>query len=119
MKAFGVLFVPIMAVMVGVHVWARAESIPKTVEHKTPAFTVSGTILENWRGDEYNMTITAKKPIWVLASGYREKDRVVRLQPKQTLKLSNQNVPGAISISELNCTVRILADDERFEYRAC
>ena len=119
MKAFGILFGPIIAAMVGVHVWARAESIPKTIEHKTPGFVISGSILENWRGNKYNMTITAKKPVWVLVSGYREKDEVIRLQPKQTLKLSNENSPGTVAISQLNCNVRILDDDELFEYKAC
>lgn len=119
MKALGLLVIPIMSAMVGVHVFARAESVPKTVEHSTPAFVVSGSILENWRVSKYEMTITAKKPIWVLVAEYRDKDKVIRLSPKQTVKLSNLGSEGAVSISQLNCTIRILTDDEQFEYKAC
>ena len=119
MKAFGFLFGPIIVAMIGMHVWARAESVPKTVSHKTAGFVISGSILENCRGDKYNMTITAKRPIWVLVAGYPKKDEVIRLYPKQTLKLSNESIPGAVTIGQLNCDIRILDNDELFEYRAC
>lgn len=119
MKAFGILFAPIMTAMIGMHVWARAESLPKTIEHVTPAFVVTGSMLENWRVSKYEMTITAKKPIWVLVADYRDKDKVIRLNPKQSVKLSNEPKEGTIGINQLDCTVRILVDDEKFEYKAC
>lgn len=119
MKIFGILFSPIIACMIGLHVWARAESIPKTLDHKTPAFIMSGSMIENWKENKYTISITAKKPIWVLIAGYRDKDQIVRLNPKQTIKLSNISTTDSIRINQPNCTVRILSEDEVFEYKAC
>ena len=119
MKALLFIIAPIVGTMLGIHLVAQAAPVPKTISHNTPSFQLKAKIHESWTSKQYKMEITATKPIWVAVAQFKEKDLLIRVKPKQTIKLAYPTEDGAIQIDPLNCPVRVISDDEVFEYSAC